>query len=355
MERIISYDELPDFINPEDGNEHAIYLRMEETDLKLYVSLVRHGYRIVRDIRYADASTIYVTGRRQDYKCTTEEEYLTLVHSEIDGKLDDRGFAIPNTYFFDFDALVNHRYRLPFVFKNENQNCGREKFLIATEEDYDNLINACSLLLNKEFISRIAKLNFFGGLKDYDGYLKRNFRIQEYIPTPSQYNTTVRLLTSSSGDLLYGALKYNETEPLDDRTSLLGFLLGDTFKLSTKSIVSNTCSGGKNVLLFDNSYSRFEKELLLSHGIDTYQFHELVQSAKDVHKQFESELGIICGFDFIYDRERDKWFLLEYHDRPMVGDYSRRQGIGYYSREEKVTASGRVRATALVKKLEMKN
>ena len=58
-------------------------------------------------------------------------------------------------------------------------------------------------------------------------------------------------------------------------------------------------------------------------------------------------MGIICGFDYIYDQEKENWFLLEYHSRPMVGDYSKRQGINYDTKEDRITAEGRVRATAL--------
>ena len=36
--------------------------------------------------------------------------------------------------------LIEHKYKLPFVFKNENANGGKEKFLISTEEDYESRV-----------------------------------------------------------------------------------------------------------------------------------------------------------------------------------------------------------------------
>ena len=66
-----------------------------------------------------------------------------------------------------------------------------------------------------------------------------------------------------------------------------------------------------------------------------------------MHEECKRELGIICGFDYIYDQERKEWFLLEYHSRPMVGEYAKRQGLSYDTVEDKLTAEGRVRATAL--------
>ena len=84
------------------------------------------------------------------------------------------------------------------------------------------------------------------------------------------------------------------------------------------------------------------------------KFDELVQTSLDVHEANKKELGIICGFDYIYDQETDNWHLLEYHSRPMVGDYSKRQGIPYVTKEDRITAEGMVRATALNKVLTKK-
>ena len=92
-------------------------------------------------------------------------------------------------------------------------------------------------------------------------------------------------------------------------------------------------------------------ELLKQHNIKSSKFEDLVDTSLKVHEANKEELGIICGFDFIYDQERDNWHLLEYHSRPMVGDYSKRQGISYKTKEDRITAEGRVRATALVKTL----
>jgi len=341
MERIISYDELPMAFG------QKVYFRME-TDPKLYFALINKGYNVINNIINADESTIFITGRRQDYECNTFKEYKEKLIKKMEDELISKGVKKPNTYKFSYNDLIEHKYKLPFVLKNENQNGGREKFLIETEEDYENLIKSCELLINKNMVS-ILNLNEFN-LKskiNYNDYLNLNFSVQEYIKTPSKYNTTVRLLTSSSNDLLYGSLKYNEPIEYVDDTSLLGYLLNVVYPISTKSIVSNTLSGGENVLLGENSYVGVEKELLDSHNIKSEKFDDLVQASLDVHKNNKKELGIICGFDYIYDQEKENWNMLEFHSRPMVGDYSKRQNINYNSLEEKITAEGRVRATAL--------
>ena len=341
MERIIDYHELP------YSEGESIYFRME-TDPKLYLSLISKGYKIVNNIFDSKDDTLYVTGKRQTWTCESFDEYKALVDAKIQDVLKDSDIDKPNTTRFNFEDLLDHKYKLPFVLKNENQNGGREKFLIQTEEDYENLIDACSFLIRKNLYA--SEPSFVKDDKfriDYDKYLNLNFCVQEYIETPSEYNTTVRLLTSPSNDLLYAALKYKEPEDYSDDTTLLGYLLSEVFPLSTKSIVSNTLSGGKNLLLGQDNYREFENELLDSHNIKSDKFDELVDSSLRVHKEFEQELGIICGFDYIYNAEEDRWYLLEYHSRPMVGDYSIRQGIPYETKNDRISAEGRVRATAL--------
>ncbi len=341
MERIISYDELP------RGNGQSIYFRME-TDPRLYRKLLLNGYKIVNHIDDTDKSTIYVTGRRQDRECKNALEYKSKVEQRIQSILQSRQITKPKTISFTLKDFLNYQYRIPFVLKNEYENGGREKFLIATEEDYENLISAIDFLLNSSNqLIAIMNHNRWQGEIDYKKYLETRFVVQEYIKTPTEYNTTVRVLTSPSHEVLYASLKYNQPESYKDRTSLLGHLLSDVYPLSTKSIVSNTLSGGKNILLGETQYPQHEKELLERHHIESDQFHELIDTSETVHESLHPELGIICGFDYIYDEEKDKWYFLEYHSRPMVGDYSKRQGIPYQTIEEKLTAEGRVRATSL--------
>ena len=341
MERIINYDELPSV------RGQSIYLRME-TDPQLYIALLSKGYKVVNNIFDADNSTIYVTRRRQSIGVSSDEEYVERLDNRIQRLLSKGNIEKPTSYNFNYQDLIEHKYKVPFVLKNENLNCGREKFLIATEEDYENLIKAYSALLDKVLLGVYGMVTDDDRFKiDYEEYFNSNFIIQEYIETPSEYNTTLRLLTTPTDSLLYASLKYNKPEEYVDNTSLLGYLLSEVYPLSTSSIVSNTAHGGENIILGESEYQPYETRLLKEHNIDSDQFEELVSISQDVHQTCHSELGIICGFDYIYDRERSKWYLLEYHTRPMVRDYSSRQGISCTTKESIINAEGRVRATAL--------
>ena len=330
MEKIISYDEIP------KGNGKSIYLRMNDIDPGLYLTLLNKGYKLINNANFAGKSTIYITGKRE-YTTSDYEESIEL-------SLEKKGISKPTTYSFQIGDLKNSRYELPFVFKNERQNCGREKFLIQTSDDYKNLLKACKYLIERE---SITDSNGKKCTIDYKKYLESGFVIQEYINAPSKYNTTVRLITTPSNKLLYGALKYNKPSSYKDETTLIGYLLNDVYPLSTKSIVSNTCRGGNNIILGEKNYTSEEEKLLASHNINSDKFNNLVQASLDTHKEFQSKLGIICGFDYIYDSDKDKWFLLEYHRKPMLGDYSRKNNVDYTTSSDTLIADGRVRATAL--------
>ena len=340
MERIISYQELP-FAKGE-----SIYLRME-TDPKLYLSLLSKGYHIVNHISDAEENTIYVTGKRQDNESTSADEYVQKVNLKYEGILSDRGFAKPKTVPFSYHALVNHQYSIPFVFKNERLNGGKEKFLIATKEDYDNLVRACEFLIERKYLLLSPyQYDDVRNRIDYQRYLDLNFSVQEYVETPTEFCTSMRVLSSSSHDLLCAILKYKIPEEMEDDTTLLGFLLREVFPLSTKSIVSNTLSGGDNIFVGE-SLSDSEKRILDAHHIDSYQFEELIDASLSAHEQCQSELGILCGSDFIYDKDKEQWYFMEFHSKPMVGSYSMYQGLSYETRDDHIIADGRVRATAL--------
>ena len=132
-----------------------------------------------------------------------------------------------------------------------------------------------------------------------------------------------------------------------DNISLLGYLLREAYPLSTKSIQSNTLRGGRNIVIDNEDCSNEEKEILGKHKLTSEQFHNVVEASKMAHSRFKTELGILCGFDYIYDQEKDKWYLLEYHGKPMVGDYAVACGLPYEHGPDRISADGIVRATAL--------
>ncbi len=340
VERVIRYEDIP------YGNGQTVYIRAE-TDPFLHLKLSMKGYRIISDISRADENTLFITGQRQVGDPSFQRDYQNVV----DVLSSEYSINKPHTEYVNGLKLISRGYKLPFVFKNESINGGKEKFLIATEEDYDKLI---SMYLGINYFSFVRTEDFLYHSRDYRHYIDRHFVIQEYVNTPSVYNTSLRVLTSSSGEVMYSALKYKEPVVSNECTSLISYWLTIMDPLSTKSIVSNTLSGGSNVLIGAGRYTPLEERLLADHSIGNEEFNRVMQAASQAHVACRTELGNICGFDFIFDNVKKIWHLLEYHEKPMVGDYVRRQDISYKTKGEHLVADGLVRATSLVLELKRK-
>ena len=349
MKRIITYEELP------QGNGQKVYLRLNNTDPSFYLELLKKRYRIVNRIKDTDEDTIYIRWLDQAYLHEDQKMHREQVNKTIAETLEQRGIRKPKTLPFTYEDLIEHKYQVPFVLKNINESCGREKFLIATEEDYENLIQACDFLLDSSLKYLINKNPDEAKVKiNYDDYLHMNFFVQQYITTPTEYNTSMRVLTSSSNDLMYASLKYNPPRRCQDNTTLLGYLLEHVYPLSTNTIVSNTMSGGKNVILEENSYTQFERSLLENHNLTSERFENLVEASLNVHTTLKKDIGCLCSFDYIYSAEENKWYVLEYHMKSMFNEYAARWSIPYQTKEERIAASGRVRATSLALTMQKK-
>ena len=341
MERIITYDEIPNV------RMQKIYLRMSAYP-RLYLSLLSKGYRIVNHPDDCDEETIYITGKREITDLKKMDAYLPDFDKKLRDFLKEKGIEKPLTRRFSYQDLIDGKYKLPFVLKNETINGGNEKFLIATEEDYENLVKACNYLISGLFhINSPYPREDLRNRLDYREYLDTYFSVQEYVQTPTKYNTSIRVITSSSDDLLGAFLKYSKPTIINDNTTLLGDLLKKVFPLSTKTIMSNTLKGGSNILIGGPYHSKEERRIIDSHEIPSEEYDKVITAARYAHLKCKTEMGIICGYDFIYDREKRKWLLLEYHNKPMVGDYAVFNGLPYKTHEDIIEADSRARATAL--------
>ena len=341
MERIITYDEIP------ESRGQKIYLRMSSYP-RLYLSLLSKGYRIVNHPNDFDEETIYITGIRLVTDLRKSQEYIPDHDKKLRDLLKEKGIEKPLTRRFSYQDLIDGKYKVPFVLKNETINGGNEKFLIATEEDYENLIKACKYLISGMYrINSPYPREDLRNRLDYREYLDTYFSVQEYVQTPTEYNTSIRVITSSSDDLLGAFLKYSTPAIISDNTTLLGVLLSKTFPLSTRTIMSNTLKGGRNILIGGPYHSREERRIIDSHEIPSEEYDKVITAARYAHTKCKTEMGIICGYDFIYDKEKRKWLLLEYHSKPMVGDYAVFNGLPYKTPEDIIESDSRARATAL--------
>ena len=177
----------------------------------------------------------------------------------------------------------------PFVIKNELEHGGKDKYLIRSEEQFNQFIQKCNN--------------------------PQEFVIQRYINTPTQYNTSLRVITSGSGDIFCSSLLYAD-KTLENN-------------LSDEKMVSNVLSGGHGILLGKEDYSYQEHQILSEHNIDGKIPDNINDACIEMAVSLNRYLGAICGIDFIYSKEEQKWYYLEAHDFPMLFPYVEQYNLPY--------------------------
>lgn len=177
------------------------------------------------------------------------------------------------------------------------------------------------------------------GFIDYKKEFHQNMVLQKYIVTPTKYNTSLRVLTSSSGDILCSSLKYSSPDKIQEEkhTGIFDRYLSEAtspYFLGSESIVSNTVAGGDSILLEKDNYTKLEQEILIAHGINptNAQVPENVCAAcVEIATSCSREVGAICGLDFIFDEDNKVWKYLEEHEYPMFYSYAEKFNLPYDS------------------------
>lgn len=321
------------------------------------------GYKIVTDSKTVSDDAFFFTPCLDKHKNETMEDYHQAKTNKIKNELGKAGIEEPlSVGIFDdgFDSVLP----LPFVLKNMESQGGENKYLIRTPEQLE-LLRRFYREINlyvRERNARLAnekwgydfKLEFDEkghcldrrcidsiNVPDIQKYIRKNVIMQRYIKTPTKYNTSLRVMISSSGDVLASSLKYAEAneEKQVEYYDLDEFLADpeSPYYLNSESIVSNTVAGGNSILLDKENYTELEREILEAHGIDPDNAGvpgSVLEAVKNVAKNCRREIGAICGLDFIYDDEEKKWKYLEEHEFPMLYSYAEKHGIPYYPNDE---------------------
>lgn len=370
MEVYVDLDELlikPEWVNQELGvirfpdisssQSNPVYEAYKEFFYYLYDM----GYKVVTDSSKVTDDAFFLTPCLDKHINNTREDYSSKKKSKIDFYLQNYGLEEPLCIDFPEKSFPENLPELPFVLKNEDSEGGVEKFLFKSQEQVDllkkfyNEINDYSRKKAIEDVKRTwspVKLEFdaYGhsnrGISvnfiDYKKEFHQNMRIQKFIKTPTEYYTSLRVLVSSSGDILASSLKYSGGNSNSNRKfyGLFDRYLQDPsspYFLNSESIVSNTVAGGNSILLESDNYSELEREILIAHDIDPENPIVPLNVAKactDIAVCCKREIGAICGLDFIYDDEDKTWKYLEEHEYPMLYSYAEKYNLPYDSNAE---------------------
>lgn len=277
---------------------------------KFIERLTKEGFEITFDHGILPEDTIYLT--MNSLALCDENDDLTTYKKAFEQRIFGAG---GEKFNYPFSLSVEEYFEHPFfpaVFKNESTNAGKDKFLIETKEQLEIIKR-----FYKEYGTRASYKEAF------------NYTIcQQFIDTPTNYKTYMRVLMSASGKVMGASLKYS---------------VGGSKKRETQGIFENhflnknseyylNCqgmfgyySGGENISFTQPRYSTEKQAVLEAHEIDPENPElpeDVVEVAKAIASKCNKELGIICGIDFIQNVVDGKWYYLENQAFPAIDEWA---------------------------------
>ncbi len=277
--------------------------------------LENEGYSIITDRRLIDEQTIFFI-MDDKYLCDDSvslEEYKKIFDQRMflmGGKL----LNYPQTLNF-YDYLKNPFY--PAVLKNELANGGVDKFLIETREQVE--------IIKKFYQDKCRDINI--------QELFNSCIFQQYIETPSLYDSYIRVLAASSGDIMGASLRYSNV--FFPKKEIVGEL--EKYFLDSKSSYYLNCKtmfnyySEGNIIYFNQpGFSKQKKNILDAHLIDSNNPiipSDIVDVVTSIMKNCNRELGLICGFDFIMNKHDNKWYYLENQSFPAIDEWAQTKNI----------------------------
>lgn len=133
---------------------------------------------------------------------------------------------------------------------------------------------------------------------------------------------------SASSDVLGASLKYSR--PVMQQREAQGTFEKHFWNPKSPYYLNcsgmfNYYSGGGDINLGQSRFSYSEREILAEHGIDPENPEvpaEVLEVASNIAKNANRELGIMCGIDFIMDKNDGKWYYLEIQAFPAIEEWA---------------------------------
>lgn len=276
--------------------------------------LVEQGFEITYDKVNLPEDTIYFI--MNDLAIGDENLSIIEYKKIFDEKMLEAGGEYLN---FPLSYSVQEYFDNPFfpaVFKNTFTNGGEDKFLIETSEQLETI---------KRFYSKYATTSPY----------KEQFEFvifQQFIETPTEYATYMRVLMSASGDVMGASLKYQV--PASQMPTMAKSMTGifeQAFCVESSAYflkcdkMFGYYSGGKDIFFSQPSYNSKEEYILEEHDInpeDPRIPEEVLEVATNIVQNCNKELGILCGLDFIMNKHDGKWYYLENQAFPAIDEWS---------------------------------
>lgn len=205
----------------------------------------------------------------------------------------------------------------PAVFKNEIENGGVDKFLI-------------------EDINQLEKLkSFYDKYHDNPKYKEALdcTILQQYIETPSKYASYLRVLAAGSGDVMGASLKYSSRtysqSTLDGLFEKVFLNPNSKYFIDAKKMF-NYYSGGQNIYFSQPSYSNEKVKILKEHNFDVNNLvlpDSILDVLKNIMEKCNREIGVMCGVDFMLNKNDNKWYYLENQAFPAIEEWAQAKRV----------------------------
>lgn len=295
-------------------NDRFIYLDAKNKLSKLrrdfLTRLESDGFVITYDKKNMDDNVVCLI--MDDLAICDDNQTIDFYKKNFDKRIFEAGGEKIN---YPHSLTMEEYFKNPFfpaVFKNELTNGGVDKFLIETKEQLE---------IIKKFY------NDFSSNKEYAEAFSCSI-FQQLIETPTKYKTYMRVLMSTSGDVMGASLKYSKME--EGKRSPKG--LFEKYFWDTNSEYFLGCNGmfnyyseGGNISFCQPRYSSDKKEILECHGIDSNNPKvpdDVLEVASSIVSKCNKELGIMCGIDFILNKYDNKWYYLENQAFPAIEEWA---------------------------------
>ena len=226
---------------------------------------------------------------------------------------------------FSFDPFF------PVVFKNITANRGEDKYLIENHEQLKKIMSVFELPESKAI------------------NLKSEFVAQEYIESYENINSSIRILTSCTGEILSSVFLVSMDKSPKKRVKNFGIdvcnpceYLSDPsspYYLNSKNITSNVSGGGRVIPLSlgEKSFNAEDEIMLSLHNINVETLtlpSDIINQCKKIAMHLGSKKGIVLGIDFIYNSRDNNWYYLETNRNPSVNSYRRFMRLEGYQRRD---------------------
>lgn len=318
---------------------------------KFMNQLQNEGFEIVTDRKNVPDNAFYLT--MNDFALCNDDIEPGVWKKLFDKKVFESGgekFNYPRSLTME-EYFSNPFF--PAVFKNEIANGGKDKFLIETPNQLEIIKSFYNDFINDSYYKQIFDLCIF----------------QQFIETPTNYKTYMRVLMGASGDVMGASLKYSliKRELKQDIGDLEEYFSDANSKyfLDSKSMFGYY-SGGGNISFSQPRYSYEKKEILKAHNIDSDNPKvpdDVLEVSQSIVQNCHSMLGVICGIDFIYNINDGKWYYLELQAFPAIDEWAdvkriklpKRKDLNGYLELLEIELEARHEALTLLRNKKIKN